>query len=116
MHGADAANPAPDPETIRVPDTLSAPAYFGQIAFERDCSACHGKNAAGGTGNGPPLVHPIYRPGHHGDTAFRQAAMAGVQSHHWDFGNMPPVEGITDETVRLIATYVREMQRANGIE
>ncbi len=116
MHGADAANPAPDPETISVPETLSAPAYFGQIAFERACSSCHGKNGAGGTGKGPPLVHPIYEPGHHGDPSFHRAAMAGVRSHHWDFGDMPPVEGITDETVTLILTYVRELQRANGIE
>ncbi|MSU92122.1 c-type cytochrome [Rhodobacteraceae bacterium 2CG4] len=116
MHGADAANPAPDTETINVPETLSAPAYFGQIAFERACSSCHGTNGAGGTGKGPPLIHPIYEPGHHGDTAFLRAAMAGVRSHHWDFGDMPPVEGITDETVALIVAYVRELQRANGIE
>lgn len=116
MHGADAANPAPDPETINVPETLSAPAYFGQIAFERACASCHGTNGAGGTGKGPPLIHPIYEPGHHGDTAFLRAAMAGVQAHHWNFGDMPPVEGITDETVALIVAYVRELQRANGIE
>ena len=116
MHGADAGNPAPDPETISVPETLSAPGYFGQIAFERSCASCHGTNAAGGTGKGPPLIHPIYEPGHHGDTAFLRAATAGVRSHHWDFGDMPPVEGITDETVALIVTYIRELQRANGIE
>lgn len=116
MHGADAANPAPDPESISVPETLSAPAYFGQIAFESACASCHGRNGAGGTSSGPPLLHPIYEPGHHGDTAFLRAATAGVQAHHWDFGDMPPVEGITDETVALIVTYIRELQRANGIE
>ena len=116
MHGADAGRPAPDPETVMVPNTLSAPAYFGQSAFDRACASCHGKNAAGGTGKGPPLVHPIYEPGHHGDTAFLRAAMTGVQAHHWDFGDMPPVEGMTDETVALIVTYIRELQRANGIE
>lgn len=116
MHRADTASPAPDPDTISVPETLSAPAYFGQIAFERSCASCHGINAAGGTGKGPPLVHPIYEPGHHGDTAFLRAAMAGVQAHHWDFGDMPPVEGMTDETVALIVTYIRELQRTSGIE
>lgn len=69
MHGADAANPAPDTERTTVPETLGAPAYFGQIAFERACSSCHGTNGAGGTGTGPPLIHPVYEPGHHGDTA-----------------------------------------------
>lgn len=116
MHGAAAGAPAPDPETIRVPETFGAQAYFGQIAFEQSCAACHGKNAAGGTGKGPPLVHPIYEPGHHGDTAFLRAAMAGVRAHHWNFGNMPPVEGMTDETVTLIVNYIRELQSANGIE
>ena len=116
MHGADAGKPAPDPETLSVPETLSASGYFGQIAFESACASCHGRNGAGGTGKGPPLVHPIYEPGHHGDTAFLQAAMAGVRSHHWNFGDMPPVSGITVESVKLIAIYVRELQRANGIE
>lgn len=116
MHGAAAGAPAPDPESIVVPETLSGPAYFGQIVYEKSCASCHGKNGAGGTGEGPPLVHPIYEPGHHPDGAFVRAARSGVQSHHWNFGDMPPVEGVTEETVALIATYIRELQRANGIE
>jgi hypothetical protein len=39
----------------------------------------------------------------------------GVQAHHWRFGNMPPVEGITRAEVATIITYIRELQRANGI-
>lgn len=116
MHGAAAGAPVPDPETIREPETFSAPAYFGQIGFDRACASCHGKNAAGGTGKAPPLIHPIYEPGHHPDAAFLRAASTGVRSHHWNFGDMPPVEGTTDETVALIVTYIRELQRANGIE
>lgn len=116
MHGAAAGAPAPDPETVVVPETLSAPGYFGQMAFEKSCASCHGKNGAGGTGEGPPLIHPIYEPGHHPDAAFLRAAMTGVRSHHWNFGDMPPVEGIDEQTVGLIATYIRELQRANGIE
>lgn len=116
MHGAAAGAPAPDPDSIIVPETLSAPGYFGQIAFEKGCATCHGKNGAGGTGKAPPLIHPIYEPGHHPDTAFLRAATTGVQAHHWGFGDMPPVEGITEKEVELIATYIREVQRANGIE
>lgn len=116
MHGDAAGAPAPEPDTIIVPETLSAPSYFGQLAFENSCASCHGKNGAGGTGNGPPLVHPIYEPGHHPDGAFLRAATAGVQSHHWNFGDMPPVKGVTEETVGLIVSYIRELQRANGIE
>ncbi len=29
---------------------------------------------------------------------------------------MPPVEGITQAEVKSIVTYVREVQRANGID
>jgi len=29
---------------------------------------------------------------------------------------MPPVEGISEKEVELIATFIRDEQRANGIE
>jgi mono/diheme cytochrome c family protein len=116
MHGDAAGAPAPSPDSIILPETLSAPSYFGQIAFEQNCTSCHGENGAGGTGNGPPLIHPIYEPGHRTDGAFLRAATAGVRSHHWNFGDMPPVEGIEAETIGLIVSYIRELQRANGID
>ena len=116
MHGDAAGAAAPDPGKVTVPDSMTGPGYFGQLAFERSCIECHGKNAAGGTGKGPPLIHPIYEPGHHPDTAFLRAAFQGVPAHHWNFGDMPPVDGITQREVELISTYVREVQRANGIE
>lgn len=116
MHGAAAGAPAPDPASIVLPGTLSAPGYFGQIAFEKYCATCHGRNGAGGTGNGPPLIHPIYEPGHHPDAAFLRAATGGVAAHHWGFGDMQPIDGITEQEVALIVTYIRAVQRANGIE
>ncbi len=88
---------------------------MGQIAFEENCASCHGQNAAG-TEQGPPLVHKIYEPAHHADFAFVRAVRGGVQSHHWRFGNMPRVDGVTDNQLTWITQYVREMQRANGIE
>ncbi|MEO1825019.1 MAG: cytochrome c, partial [Roseibacillus sp.] len=90
-------------------------AQMGQRAFEAKCASCHGENAAGQNGVAPPLVHKIYEPNHHSDAAFLNAAQNGVQSHHWNFGNMPPVEGLTQGDVKMIAGYVRELQRANGI-
>ncbi|SDG69231.1 c-type cytochrome [Sulfitobacter delicatus] len=101
---------------VTLPETLSEQAQLGQRAFEAKCSACHGDNAAGREGNGPPLIHKIYEPSHHGDGAFMVAASNGVRQHHWSFGNMPPVEGITPAEVKAIVTYVREVQRANGID
>ncbi|MFT6451992.1 MAG: hypothetical protein ACJA06_001479 [Halocynthiibacter sp.] len=61
------------------------------------------------------MVHKIYEPNHHGDEAFQRAAAAGVRSHHWGFGNMPPVEGLTRGDVTMIVAYIRELQRSNGI-
>ncbi len=116
MHGASAAAPAPNPDSIRLPETRSAQSYFGQLSFEENCASCHGINGAGGTDNGPPLVHPIYEPGHHPDTSFVRAAMSGVPSHHWNFGDMPNIEGVNQQDALRIASYIREIQRANGIE
>lgn len=100
---------------VAVPAELSANAEIGKRAFEAKCAACHGANAAGQNGVAPPLVHKIYEPSHHADMAFVMAAQNGVRAHHWNFGNMPPVEGLTQGDVKMIATYVRELQRANGI-
>ncbi|MEX3313529.1 cytochrome c [Sulfitobacter sp. PS-8MA] len=100
---------------VTPPETLSDAAQLGARAFDAKCSACHGTNAAGRAGMGPPLIHKVYEPSHHGDGAFMVAAINGVRQHHWSFGNMPPVEGITPAEVKSIITYVREVQRANGI-
>lgn len=100
---------------VQVPETLSGQAQIGQRGFEGLCAQCHGENAAGRQGIGPPLVHRIYEPSHHADAAFLLAAQNGVRAHHWNFGNMPPVEGVTRADVMAITAYVRELQRANGI-
>ncbi|MGH1575737.1 c-type cytochrome [Planktotalea sp.] len=121
--GADAADQktAQAPETgaalveVKLPGTLSQNAEIGKAAFEAKCSACHGANAAGQDGVAPPLVHKIYEPGHHGDESFQRAAANGVRAHHWRFGDMQPVEGVTRGDVTMIIAYIRELQRANGI-
>ncbi len=100
---------------VNVPDTLSANAMIGKTAYQVKCATCHGENAAGKDGKAPPLVHKIYEPSHHGDEAFQRAAAIGVRSHHWPFGNMPPVDGLTRADVSMIVVYVRELQRSNGI-
>ena len=100
---------------VKLPETLSAKAEIGKMAYDAKCAVCHGANAVGQDGVAPPLVHKIYEPSHHGDAAFLIAAKNGVRAHHWRFGNMPPVEGVTDGDVKMIVTYVRELQRANGI-
>ena len=98
---------------VTVP-TLSATAKQGESLFAGKCAACHGQNAAGSQ-QGPPLIHKLYHPGHHGDQAFQIAARNGVQAHHWQYGNMPPVDGATPSDVAKITQFVRELQKANGV-
>lgn len=98
---------------VTVPD-LSPQATRGKTAFETNCAACHGSNAAG-TDKGPPLVHDIYNPGHHADEAFFLAGKLGVRSHHWRYGDMPPQPQVTPDQMTAIVRYVRELQIANGI-
>jgi mono/diheme cytochrome c family protein len=100
---------------VLFPDILSQNAQMGKLAFEVKCVSCHGTNAAGQAGVAPPLVHIIYEPKHHGDESFQRAAALGVRAHHWSFGNMPAVEGLTRADVKMIIAYIRELQRANGI-
>jgi mono/diheme cytochrome c family protein len=87
----------------------------GETTFNANCAACHGIQAAG-TDHGPPLVHKVYEPNHHGDQAFQRAAANGVQAHHWQFGNMPKIESVTPGDVDQIVKYVRWLQRQAGIQ
>ncbi|WP_424983843.1 c-type cytochrome [Maritalea sp. S77] len=94
---------------------LSPLAAKGEEIFKANCASCHGENA-GGSDSGPPLVHDIYNPGHHGDGAFLSAAQNGVPQHHWNFGNMPPQPDMTQLHIAAIVKYIRELQVANGVE
>ena len=99
------------------PATLSPDAEIGQRIFDLGCASCHGTNAAGRNGIGPPLVHPVYEPSHHADVAFLMAVRSGVRAHHWDFGGMPPSEvQLTNAEINYVVRYVRELQAANGIQ
>ena len=100
---------------VALPASFTAREQMGETAFNAKCAACHGINGAGRDGIAPPLIHKIYEPGHHGDMSFQLAAMNGERAHHWPFGNMPPVEGITRSDITNITAYVRAIQRANGI-
>jgi mono/diheme cytochrome c family protein len=95
---------------------MPVPAEYeaGQANFQQYCIECHGERALG-TDQGPPLVHQYYAPDHHADLAFVNAALGGVRTHHWRFGNMPPVKGITRPEVEAIVGYVRWLQREAGI-
>ena len=110
MAACDSSQPKPAAGGGTVPAELQA----GEAKFNAHCSACHGAQAAG-TQQGPPLVHKIYEPNHHGDAAFLRAAEFGVKAHHWEFGNMPKIEGVSSADVEQIIRYIRWLQRQAGI-
>ncbi|MCV2887310.1 c-type cytochrome [Ruegeria aquimaris] len=113
----DAAAPAAGAAlaAVTVPDSLSENGRIGERLFQAKCATCHGANAAGQQGIAPPLIHKIYEPSHHADESFHRAVTLGVRAHHWPFGDMPPVEGLSRGDVTMIVAYVREVQAANGI-
>jgi mono/diheme cytochrome c family protein len=110
MAACDSSQPKPAAGGGTVPAELQA----GEAKFNAHCSACHGPRATG-TQQGPPLIHKIYEPNHHGDAAFFRAAEFGVKAHHWEFGNMPKIEGVSSADVEQIIRYIRWLQRQAGI-
>ncbi len=101
---------------VKLPERFSDSVIIGERIFEAKCASCHGQNAAGQKGVAPSLIHKIYEPSHHGDESFQRAVALGVRAHHWPFGDMPPVEGLTRAEVATIIAFVRELQRENGID
>ena len=112
---AGGAPPAEAAAPAAAAPSESAGPMPGAALFERNCARCHGRAAAGGPG-GPPLVHRTYEPGHHADAAFHLAVRQGVRAHHWSFGDMPAIPGVTEAEVDQIIAYVRALQVAAGIE
>ncbi len=109
----------PDPETVRANLHLPPPDFvgnevIGQQLFVANCARCHGANGQG-TNQGPPLLDKTYRPGHHPDIAIHMAVKNGAKQHHWAFGDMPPIEGLSPEDVGHMVTYIRIEQKKAGI-
>ncbi|MDE0189108.1 MAG: cytochrome c [bacterium] len=115
LAGCGEERPENDPQVFHIAaPPLSETALLGAEHFIAHCTECHGANA-GGTSEGPPLVHIYYEPGHHADISFHIAVRQGTRQHHWEFGDMDPVPGLSDEEVNEIICYVRELQYANDI-
>ena len=93
---------------------LTPTAEKGQQVFNQQCASCHGDNGAG-TLQGPPLIHNIYNPGHHGNKSFINAVRKGVRQHHWPYGDMPSQPQIGFSDIAAIIQFVREAQTQNGI-
>jgi mono/diheme cytochrome c family protein len=97
------------------PDANAPPALAkGQALFNTNCAVCHGVGARG-TKQGPPFLDKIYEPNHHADSAFYRAAEMGVRAHHWTFGDMPKIPGVTRDDLTQIIAYIRWLQKQAGI-
>jgi mono/diheme cytochrome c family protein len=94
-----------DPELVEV----------GAELYQANCADCHGTDLRG-TDQGPSHLSIVYEPNHHGDGAFLLAIQRGTPAHHWPYGNMEPVEGLTNNDITAIIAYVREQQRLHGFE
>lgn len=87
----------------------------GAEVYAESCASCHGADLRG-TDRGPSALSIVYEPNHHPDESFRRAIAAGAPQHHWDFGPMPPVDGLSDEEVDAVIAFVRAEQQRLGFE
>tara|TARA_B100000315_G_scaffold227921_1_gene236216 strand:+ start:2859 stop:3257 length:399 start_codon:yes stop_codon:yes gene_type:complete len=87
---------------------------LNKMLYEKFCASCHGVDLKG-TKKGPPFLHRVYHPGHHGDGSFFRAAKNGARAHHWKFGDMKPVPETNDSIIASIVKYVRYIQKQAGL-
>ena len=102
-----------DSNSVKTPE-MDPALNVGKMNYDVYCASCHGANTAG-TDKGPTFLHRVYHPGHHGDAAFLKVPKQGAPAHHWKFGDMKPVKGVTDAQLETIVRYIRALQKANGI-
>jgi mono/diheme cytochrome c family protein len=85
----------------------------GAEVYAAKCASCHGADLEG-TAKGPSHLSKVYEPSHHSDAAFRRAIAQGSPAHHWNFGAMPPVQGMSEADVTAVIAFIRQQQQARG--
>ena len=97
---------------VQAESEISIPFKYarGKAIFDVKCSSCHGIDLKGSE-TGPPLLHVFYVPSHHSDEAFYKAALDGVRAHHWQYGDMPPIAGMTKKKMDRVIPYIRYYQQ-----
>ncbi len=93
----------------------SSPLDRGSEVYAETCASCHGTDLRG-TDKGPSHLSIVYEPNHHTDESFRSAIANGAPQHHWDFGDMPAVGGLSDTDVEAVIAFVRAEQERQGFE
>ena len=105
-------------DSIATPPNSLAPLAAeadGAAIYQARCASCHGGDLRG-TDMGPSQLSIVYEPNHHGDDSYRSAIRSGARQHHWDFGDMPVVEDITDDQIERVITHIRSQQQDLGFE
>ncbi|WP_108665340.1 c-type cytochrome [Euzebya rosea] len=110
---ACASEPSGTPETV-ADDVAAGDVAAGETLYQANCAQCHGADLQG-TDQGPPHLDAVYLPNHHGEFSFRAAVQNGVQPHHWQFGPMPPIDGLSEQDVTDIIAFVRAEQQLAGL-
>lgn len=87
----------------------------GAGVYAASCASCHGADLRG-TDKGPSHLSVVYEPSHHGDAAFRNAIVNGAPQHHWGFGPMAPVQGLTSQDIDEVIAFVRSEQQRQGFD
>ena len=87
----------------------------GAALYQQSCGSCHGADLRG-TDKGPSHLSQVYESGHHPDSSFRSAIANGTTAHHWDFGDMKPVSGLSGDEIDAIIAYIRGQQDKQGFE
>ncbi|MEZ5219756.1 MAG: c-type cytochrome [Ilumatobacteraceae bacterium] len=88
---------------------------LGAEVYQQGCASCHGADLRG-TDKGPSHLSIVYEPNHHSDDSFRSAIANGAPQHHWPFGDMPAVEGLSAEEVEAVIAFIRSEQQRLGFE
>jgi mono/diheme cytochrome c family protein len=102
-------------ESSEGPATGGVDLARGKTVYGAKCAPCHGSDLRG-TSRGPSQLSKVYEPSHHADGAYRAAIRNGVRAHHWNFGPMPAVPGISDADVENVIAYIRSEQQKQGFE
>ena len=87
----------------------------GAEVYAESCASCHGADLRS-TDKGPSPLSIVYEPNHHTDDSFRNAIANGAPQHHWPFGDMEPIEGLSDDDVEAVIAFVRAEQQRQGFE
>lgn len=87
----------------------------GAEIYASSCASCHGAELEG-TDKGPPQRSMVYEPNHHPDASYESAIANGAPQHHWNFGDMPAVEGVTGDDITNVIAFIRAEQERRGFE